>query len=497
MLWTDKAKKILLKYWNFDKLKDKQVSVINEILSGNDVIGLLPTGYGKSICYILPPLITKKTIFIISPLISLMDDQKDKLTKMGINTSALHCNNINKDKETKEIIDGTIKIVYMSPEYIINGYGLELAKTLNDKNQLGYLAVDESHCLSSWGHDFRPQYLKLQEFRNLFPEIPIMAVTATAKEVVVKEIIKFLKLNNPKVIRANFDRPNLYIECKNIPKILIKKKERQKPYHELVIEYINKYDNERIIVYVNSRKETEEISEKINEHFNQKISSSYHAGLNKKNRESIQSNFINNNCKVIISTVAFGMGIDQIVKCVLVIGCPSSIEEYYQQIGRAGRDGEQSDTIFYYDMSKKVIRSIMIKKEMNSQIKMDNLKRVEEYFYTNKCRRQYILDYLGLSKNYFAYNGFTCNNCDNCMNHKLIDITPYIWNHYIDKKELNKKIENVINEFKLRKILDDWKEYIEFKKYNINNLPENMKIRLKIENELITNYDIIYDNITI
>ena len=488
MLWTDKAKKILLKYWNFDKLKDKQISVINEILSGNDVIGLLPTGYGKSICYILPPLITKKTIFIISPLISLMDDQKDKLVKMGINVSALHCNNNNKEYEIKQILDGTIKIVYMSPEFIIDGYGLELAKSLNAKNQLGYLAVDESHCLSSWGHDFRPQYLKLKEFRNLFPLIPIMAVTATAKEVVVKEIIKFLQLNKPQIIRANFDRPNLCIECKNIPKVLIKKKEKQKPYHELIIEYIDKYKEDRIIVYVNSRKETEYVSENINKYFNKDISSSYHAGLGKKNRDAVQNNFISKECKVIISTIAFGMGIDQIVKCVLIIGCPSSIEEYYQQIGRGGRDGLPCETIFYYDLSKKIIRSIMIKKEHNSQIKLDNLKKIDEYFYTKRCRRQYILDYLGLSKSYFAYNGFTCNNCDNCNNYNLIDITQYIWS---DKA--NKKIENIIYLFNLTKILLDWKEYVKYKKYTPETLPENMKIRLRLDNNILTEYDILYD----
>ena len=514
MLWTDKAKKILLKYWNFDKLKDKQISVINEILSGNDVIGLLPTGYGKSICYILPPLITKKTIFIISPLISLMDDQKDKLVKMGINVSALHCNNNNKEYEIKQILDGTIKIVYMSPEFIIDGYGLKLAKSLNDKNQLGYLAVDESHCLSSWGHDFRPQYLKLKEFRNLFPLIPIMAVTATAKEVVVKEIIKFLQLNKPQIIRANFDRPNLCIECKNIPKVLIKKKEKQKPYHELIIEYIDKYKEDRIIVYVNSRKETEDVSEKINEYFNKEISSSYHAGLGKKNRDAVQNNFISKECKVIISTIAFGMGIDQIVKCVLIIGCPSSIEEYYQQIGRGGRDGLPCETIFYYDLSKKIIRSIMIKKEQeqnsqtikdkeqnsqikldnlkkidaNSKIKLDNLKRIDEYFYTKRCRRQYILDYLGLSTNYFAYNGFTCNNCDNCNNYNLIDITLYIWSG-----KVNKKIGNIIYLFNLTKILIDWKEYVKFKKYTPETLPENMKIKLRLDNDVLSEYDILYD----
>jgi RecQ family ATP-dependent DNA helicase len=509
MLWTDKAKKILLKYWNFDTLKDKQVAVINQILSGNDVIGLLPTGYGKSICYILPPLITKKTIFIISPLISLMDDQKDKLLKMGIPVSALHCNNINKENDIRDIIDGKIKIVYMSPEYIIDGDGLDLANSLIENNQLGYLAIDESHCLSSWGHDFRPQYLKLRKFRDMFPFIPIMAVTATANEIVVNEIIKFLQLKSPDIIRANFDRPNLYIECNGIPKEIIKKKEKQVPYEQVIKNYINKYPDDRIIIYVNSRKKTDECSNMLNE-LGYK-SSAYHAGLNKKSREKVQIDFIENKCKVIIATIAFGMGIDQIVKCVLVFGCPSSIEEYYQQIGRGGRDGLYCETALYFDKSSVIKARFMINKETKNQLlksaKYDNLAKVEEYFYTKKCRRQYILDYLGLSKSYFAYNGFTCANCDNCTQYKLTDITDHIWDYYINNNKLNKKIENITFEFKLKKILPDWKAYVEFKKYTLKTLPDNMHIKLRLENDIldlednnlklkddkISNYDIIYD----
>jgi len=500
MLWTDKVKKILLKYWNYDKLKDKQISVINEILSGNDVVGLLPTGYGKSLCYILPPLLTKKTIFIISPLISLMDDQKDKLLKLGIPVSALHGNNINKENEIKEILEGKIKIVYMSPEYIIDGYGLELAKTLYEKNILGYLAIDESHCLSSWGHDFRPQYLKLKDFRNLFPDIPIMAVTATAKEMVVKEIIKFLELKNPKIIRANFDRPNLYIECNEVERIPNKKKKgamTKKPYDEIIRNYINKYENDRIIIYVNSRKETEDIVDKLNLFYNKQISNSYHAGLNKKTRDQVALDFINNKCNIIISTVAFGMGIDQIVKCVLIFGCSSSIEEYYQQIGRGGRDGSYCETVFYYDNSKRNMKRIMIDKETNNQVikknKHDNLQKVEEYFNTKTCRRQFILNYLGLSKNYFVYNGFTCLNCDNCNKHNLVDITYYIWEHYINNKPINKKIEVAIKNFKLEKIIFEWVSYIKFKGYTLTDIPENMKIKLRLDNNEFTNEDLIYD----
>ena len=500
MLWTQKAKKILLKYWKFDELKEKQISVINEILSGNDVVGLLPTGYGKSLCYLLPPLLVKKTIFIISPLISLMDDQKDKLIKMGIPVSALHCNNVNKNDDIEQILEGKIKIVYMSPEYIIDGNGLDLAKKLVEKDELKFLAIDESHCLSLWGHDFRPNYLKLKNFRTIFPSIPIMAVTATAKEDVINEIINFLQLKNPQIVRANFDRPNLYIECKNVPKIIVKKKEKLMPYSNVIIEYVDKYINDRIIVYVTSRKETEKISEALNDHYDCIIASAYHAGLTKLKRDAIQNNFIDNSCRVIVSTVAFGMGIDQIVRCVIILGCPSSIEEYYQQIGRGGRDGLICETIFFYDGSKKKIREYIISSEIGTPLlkesKKENLKKVQSYVYSKKCRRQYILEYLGSSKNYFAYNGFTCNNCDNCTKYNLTDITFYIWDRYILNKQLNKKIYNIIydNDYNISKILNDWVKYIEFKKYTLETLPENLKIKLRLPDEFIeSSYDLIYD----
>jgi RecQ family ATP-dependent DNA helicase len=388
----------------------------------------------------------------------------------------------------------------MSPEYITSNDGLELTRKLIDNDQLKYLAIDETHCLSSWGHDFRPSYLKLKEFRDNFPSIPIMAVTATAKEEVVKEIINFLQLKNPEIVRANFDRPNLYIECKNIPKITIKNKEKLMSYEDIIKQYIDKYPEDRIIVYVISRKETEKLSLALNKYYKSNISNCYHAGLTKNIRDEIQNNFIQNNCRIIISTIAFGMGIDQIVRCVIVLGCPSSIEEYYQQIGRGGRDGLQCETVFFYDNSKKKVREFMINKENNTQnimyTKKNNLMKVQNFVYTKKCRRQFILEYLGLSKSYFAYNGFICNNCDNCTKYKLTDITFYIWEHFISNKTLNNKIFNIIHDkdFNIYKILKDWTLYVKFKNYSLCSLPENFKIKLRLPDNFIeSDYDLIYD----
>lgn len=214
--YLKRLNKYLSKYWKIDNLKDKQLEIIEAIINKQDVVGLLPTGYGKSLTYLLPPLITKKTIFIISPLISLMEDQKEKLENMNIPVSTLHSNNPNKTTEIHDILDGNIKIVYMSPEYLINNDGLALAETLVDEKMLGFLAIDEAHCISKWGHDFRHIYQLIYKFRNKFPKIPILAVTATATHNVVNEIIDILKLNEPLIVKANFDRPNLYIKCVDV-----------------------------------------------------------------------------------------------------------------------------------------------------------------------------------------------------------------------------------------------------------------------------------------
>jgi ATP-dependent DNA helicase RecQ len=487
MLWTDKAKKILKKYFNYSDLKDKQYLVINELLHGNDVIGLLPTGYGKSMCYILPPLVTKKTIIIISPLISLMDDQKEKLTALGIKVSALNSNNKNKNEEIELILRSKIRIIYMSPEYLIK----ELYEDDNfiDKliklDILKFLAVDEAHCLSSWGHDFRPNYLNLIKFREKYPNIPILAVTATAKKEVIKDIKEKINLNNPEIICANFDRPNLFLDVVNLTennKLLNKKNKINK--EDLIKQWINTYPDQKIIVYVNSRKDTETLTNKVNKIINNKVKA-YHAGLTLNERDEIHNQFTNGEINIIIATIAFGMGIDQIVKCVIIFGCPNSIEEYYQEIGRAGRDGLPAHTILYYDASGYIVAKYMIQKNNPNENKLNNLNKVLEYIKTPICKRQYILQYFGFNKNknYFAYNNFNCQYCCNCIRYDLIDYTKYIYDYYSNNlNNKNNNIEELIKEFKLQSILNDWWEFINYKQYNLNNIPENMKIKLPQSN---------------
>ena len=422
MKWTIKAEKLLEKYWNIKKLKDEQFEVINNLLLGNDVIGLLPTGFGKSMCYLLPPLLVKKIILIVSPLISLMEDQKEKLDSKEIPCSALHSNNVNKLEDIENILLGNIKIVFMSPEYLISD-GLELADKLFKKGILGFLAIDEAHCISSWGHDFRPEYKQINTFRNKYKDIPILAITATATDKVKDDIISSLELNNAIVIRASFDRPNLYLEISEIPKedkiIFKNKKSTIKTVSvdkiELVIPFIQKYPDEKIIIYVNSRDDTLELSTKLNKIY-PNISEGYHAGLSKKKRNTIQSDFITGTIKVIICTIAFGMGIDQIVRCVIIFGCPSSIEEYYQQIGRCGRDGTPANTVLYFDyknfhIAEWMLKDIKFKFPALYQSKIRNLNNMKYLINEkNTCRRKYILNYFNET-----YNTNNCKKCDNCL----------------------------------------------------------------------------------
>ena len=418
------------------------------------------------------------------------EDQKDKLVKANIPVAALHGNNKNKQQEIFDIIDNKIKIVFMSPEFLIEGDGIELANNLYDQDLLGYLAVDESHCLSSWGHDFRPHYMKLKIFREKFPTIPIMALTATAKQHVVSEIVKTLSMNNPKIVSANFDRPNLYISCQQIPKenIIVKKKmkEREVPYENLVIPYLEKYKDDKIIIYVYSRKDTDALANNLEKYC---VCKAYHAGLTKNKRDEIQNEFMNDKIKIIVSTIAFGMGIDQIVKCVIVFGCPSSIEEYYQQIGRGGRDGSHCHTVIYFSKSTYMLRKNFIKKETYNPvlraIKEKNLYQVYNFFEIKTCRRRFILEYLD-STNYFDNNSFYCNNCDNCQN-KLFDYTEIFYNYFVKNVEIDKDTmelllnNKVYDKFtKFSRIFYEWKDIV--KNMKLKDIPDNLKIKFPFTN---------------
>lgn len=529
MLWPDKAKKYLKKYWKIENLKDKQHEAINELLLGNDVIGLLPTGYGKSMCYLIPPLVSKKVMFIISPLKSLMEDQKNKLVQMGISCAALHSDNKNRNNEIQEILNGNIKIVYMSPEYLLKMNtsdeedvtftgGIDLAEKLVSLGILGFIAIDEAHCCSVWGQDFRPEYKEIKIFRENFPDIPMLAVTATATEVVCNDIKKILKLNNPIIVKASFDRPNLYLKVTEIPTVPSKAKQKKLvPREQLVLPIIKKYNTDKIIIYVNSRKDTEDLSNAINKSIKD-CSKPFHAGLSSKIKEDTQNEFNKGDIKVIVCTTAFGMGIDQNVKCVIVIGCPSSIEEYYQQIGRAGRDGTPSETILFFDYSKLIVGKYMMKDLKYKfpqlyKVKEANYNHISKFAYTNTCRRKYVLEYFNESTTFFS-----CNNCDNCCEQELVDMTEQFCNILFSKENVNiitnistirnKYIQpiSVLDKYDKDKQVDldlltplrTWYNHIITNKISKNNIPENLKIKIprkflipekKVEKNLENNFE--------
>ena len=397
-----KLNKKLKKYFGYDKLKSKQVKVMESIMDGNDTIALLTTGYGKSICYLLPALSVKKKVLVISPLISLMEDQKEKLLSLGIKSSCLHGNNMNRQKEVFEIIDDNIDVIYTSPEYIASIDGKQLLKLIHE--EIAYFAVDEAHCLSIWGHDFRPQYKKLSKLREKYPDIPIMCLTATATFKVLEDIINILKLEDVKLIRTNMDRPNLSLKCLKCSEFDL----------ELVRPLIDRYPHERTIIYVNTRKDSEKIKE-ILDRCTTKPVYLYHAGLGKIKRNKLQEAFSRHRNSIMVSTTAFGMGIDQIVRVVILYGAPASLEDYYQQIGRAGRDGKDPETLLMYVIQKKIISQSMLNKDKSMDKKLyrnKNSKLWEMHDFALKlktCRRKYLLEYFGQPVKYD-----NCGKCDIC-----------------------------------------------------------------------------------
>lgn len=397
----------LKKYWGYSKLKSKQVKVIDSILKGNDTIALLTTGYGKSLTYLLPALHLDKLVIIISPLISLMEDQKEKLLDLGIPTASLHGNNPDKQKELFAIAEGDIKIVYTSPEFISCPEGKQLLALCEE--DIAYFAIDEAHCLSLWGHDFRPKYLKLKRLRDKYPKIPVLAVTATATFKVVQDMVEILKMENPTLVRSNMDRSNLSLNVCQVSNFDMK----------YVKPLIEKYPHERTIIYVNTRKESDKIKDILQKHTTKPVYL-YHAGLSKGKRTKLQEAFSLHKNSIMVSTIAFGMGIDQIVRVVIAFGAPSSLEDYFQQIGRAGRDGKPSETLLMFVLQRKIIAQSLLKKDKGLDkidpklFKSKNSKLWEIGDYAIKltsCRRKFLLEHFGQKVKWT-----NCGNCDNCAN---------------------------------------------------------------------------------
>ena len=422
----DNMNKILNKYFGYEKLKDKQEIIIKSVLNNNDTIGILATGYGKSICYQLPYLIQKKSVIIISPLISLMEDQKMTLESLDIPVYCLNSNNSNKNKDKDNLLNGESAIIYISPEYLFNSEKFILSLIKND--MLSLIAIDESHCISTWG-EFRPEYKELGVLKKWAPNIPILALTATATPKIISDIKNILNLNNPKIVMSSFYRKNLNIN-------ILKKDGINKDLKKIVklIKNIDKKD--KIIIYCKTKKDTDKIVLKLKE-YNIK-SKSYHAGKAIKSRQKIQKKFMKGKINIIVATIAFGMGIDlPNIRLVINYGVSKDMESFYQEMGRAGRDGKTSDIYMYWSNNDFNINKSFLNNIDDVEFKKRQMERIldmQKLVNSNICRMKYVTKYFGEDMD-------DCGHCDNCLSVKKeikLDITKE--SYYIIK--LIKKLEN-------------------------------------------------------
>jgi len=388
----------LKKHFGYDKFRPLQEEIVNDALTGRDVFALMPTGGGKSLCFQLPALLREGLTIVVSPLISLMKDQVDALQTSGIAATFLN-SALDRDEAVarlRRLHRGEYQLLYVAPERLMLDTFLERALNWN----IAQIAIDEAHCISEWGHDFRPEYRELKKLRRHLPDVPIMALTATATERVRADILKQLALRDPRCYVASFNRPNLSYRV--VPK--------SAPYQQLLA-FINGQPNDSGIVYCASRKTADSLARNLSE--DGVKAKPYHAGLTARERTQNQELFLRDDVRVITATIAFGMGINKPnVRFVVHHDLPKNIESYYQETGRAGRDGLPSECALLFNASDVVKQTHFIdeKSENEQRIAREQLRQMVHYAETRECRRATLLRYFGEE-----YDQPSCNGCDNCL----------------------------------------------------------------------------------
>ena len=389
---------MLQHYYGYDAFRPMQAEIIESVLSGRDTVVLMPTGGGKSICFQVPALLLRGTALVVSPLISLMKDQVEALRQNGIRATYLNSSQSSLEQRQVEddLANGGVKLLYVSPERLLAGDTIRLLQ----RAKINLIAVDEAHCISAWGHDFRPEYTKLKLVRQAFPQVPVVALTATADKVTRRDIAAQLELRDPNVFVSSFDRPNLYLEARaGLDRI------------KQIVQWVKARPNQSGIVYCLSRNATEQVAERLKAKGYQ--AEPYHAGLHERVRSAVQERFVRDELPIVCATIAFGMGIDKSnVRWVIHYNLPKNLEGFYQEIGRAGRDGAPSDTLLFYSWADRQTLTTIITENAptTAALQLDKLERMYQYATTQHCRRRLLLTYFGED-----YRD-SCGHCDICRN---------------------------------------------------------------------------------